>query len=71
MQILLLLAALALLAGIVVTIAGLRRAPMGYEDAEGFHMTATAEQVAAIEVLPQSHRDAEEHDAPGATPHAA
>lgn len=69
MQILLLLAALVTLAGIVVTIAGLRSAPMAHEDSDGFHVLEGAE---VIENMHAARRDAEEHeDAPGATPHAA
>jgi hypothetical protein len=69
MQILLLLAALIALAAIVVTIAGLRNAPEGFEDRNGFHAIEESEVLATMHA---ARRDAEEHeDAPGATPHAA
>lgn len=76
MQLLLLLAALLILAGIVVMLAGLRSAPMGYEDGEGFHVTEPAKTAATFDVPPASRPSraaaVEDHlDAPGATPTAA
>lgn len=69
MQILLLLAALITLAGIVVTIAGLRSAPMAHEDNDGFHVLEGAEVIEDMHAA--RHKGKEHEDAPGATPHAA
>lgn len=71
MQLLLLLAALITLAGIVVTIAGLRSAPMGYEDGDGFHVIASPKAALQAARRRQPARPREHVEAPGVTPHAA